>query len=60
MTIERLDNNFNEEESIHTAEIIPRPPLSAVIPDRDKRINPHDLFTLFTATIILQNEPFVR
>jgi len=60
MTPEKLESNFNEEESIHSAEIIPRPPLSIVIPGKDIRINPHDLFTLFTATIILQNEAFVR
>jgi hypothetical protein len=60
MTLERLENNFNEEESIHTAEIIPQPPLNVGVPGKDNRINPHDLFTLFTATIILQNEAFVR
>ena len=60
MTLERLENNFNEEESIHTAEIIPQPPSNIVVPGKDNRINPHDLFTLFTATIILQNEAFVR
>lgn len=57
MTYERLKSTVNEEESKQTAEIMPRPPLSAGI---DKRITPHDLFSLFTATIILQNESFVR
>ena len=60
MTPEKLESNFNEEENIHSAEIIPRPPVNIVVSGKDNRLNPHDLFTLFTATIILQNEAFVR
>jgi hypothetical protein len=60
MALDRLDNVGIDQERKHNAEGIPQPPVDLAPPDNEKRIAAHDLFTLFTATIILQNEPFVR
>ncbi|MGN6417006.1 MAG: hypothetical protein ACTHMC_05925 [Pseudobacter sp.] len=60
MTYVRVEAIYNEEESKQPADIAPRPPLNVIVPDKDKRMTPHDLFKYFTATIILQNESFVR
>ncbi len=60
MAFGRLENTIDDVERKHNADFLPLTSESIVAPDKEKRIAPHELFTLFTATIILQNEFFVR
>jgi hypothetical protein len=60
MAPDRPENTIIEQEKKHPAEGLPQMPVSLAPPEKEKRIAAHDLFTLFTATIILQNEAFVR
>lgn len=60
MAFDRLENIVIEQESTQPAEIVLQSPPGPAPPEKEKRITAHDLFTFFTATIIRQNEPFVR
>lgn len=60
MPVKTVFINYVDPERKHPAEGVPQPPMCLSLPEKDKRIPAHELFTLFTATIILQNAPFVR
>jgi hypothetical protein len=60
MPVDSPTNKIIEQERKHPAEYIPQTPANQAPPAKEQRIAAHDLFTLFTATIILKNETFVR
>ncbi|WP_276484189.1 hypothetical protein [Paraflavitalea pollutisoli] len=60
MAPESIEYSSIEQQREHVAEALPHPPVPLALPEKDKRITAHDLFTFFTATIIVQKETFVR
>ena len=60
MAFDRLENCSIGQERKQAAEAVPQTVVDFIAPEQELRIPAHDLFTLFTATIILQNELFIR
>lgn len=60
MAPENFENTSIGQTRNHDAEALPHSSQTLAPLERDKRITAYDLFTFFTATIIVQNETFVR